>query len=176
MIIYAITGPNNKKYIGQTTQELSKRWKKHLRCAAKNSHYYIHKAIRKHGVSSFSIEALVIVHTKKDLDFYESFLISELKTNDKKFGYNIAPGGRGGDSPACHTPEATEKLRKALRAIPSEKHPSFRKDISTELIIKEYQVLKSTYKVAKKLNIGVNLVYNRLKKLNLTIPRKKVYG
>jgi group I intron endonuclease len=93
-IIYLITDTvNGKKYIGQTVKGLSKRWKTHLQAVRRGSKNAIHKAIRKYGAESFTIE--VIAETLEPfLDDLEVFFI-RLHNTFSKWGYNLTEGGGG---------------------------------------------------------------------------------
>ena len=53
MCIYCIENTlNGKKYIGQTTQKVKRRWKAHIKGDTNNA---ISLAIKKYGVSSFTL-------------------------------------------------------------------------------------------------------------------------
>lgn len=59
MIIYLITNlTNNKKYVGQTSETLSRRWTKHQYNARIGSQQAICRAIRKYGIEAFKIEVI----------------------------------------------------------------------------------------------------------------------
>lgn len=96
MLVYLVTNKiNGKKYVGQTSQVLEKRWKRHQYPLCRGRHSYLYSAICKYGVENFSIEPLVIVGTKWEMDFYERSLIKiwDLRNPDK--GYNLTDGGGG---------------------------------------------------------------------------------
>lgn len=96
MIIYLVTNLiDNKKYVGQTSQSLITRWKRHQYPFNHRGHSYLYNAICKHGVDNFSVEALAVVHTKEDMDFYERFLIKEFDLRNPEKGYNLTDGGGG---------------------------------------------------------------------------------
>jgi group I intron endonuclease len=94
MFVYLITNTiNGKRYVGQTIKSLEHRFKAHQHPSSSAS--YLYNAIKKYGVSNFSIEALLVVWSKKDLDFYERFLIKEFDLQNHDKGYNITDGGEG---------------------------------------------------------------------------------
>lgn len=81
---------NNKKYIGQSV-DLNRR----KRCFRENGRYsscLLQNAIKKYGVDNFQYS--VLTHCKKeDLNYYEKYYISRLKTNVRDYGYNLTSGG-----------------------------------------------------------------------------------
>ena len=91
-IVYCLTFPNNKKYIGKTTNELEYRIKQHIRNSFLKDNNFNNKkenAIRKY--MEFKVEVL---YQGNDLDEQEIKFISEFETI--KNGYNILTGGDGG--------------------------------------------------------------------------------
>ena len=86
---------NGKPYIGKTELSVGCRWEQH-QCHARNNYgnALLHKAIRKYGASSFSIETLVECDDpirlceleKKHIQEHGSFVPS---------GYNLTLGGEG---------------------------------------------------------------------------------
>jgi group I intron endonuclease len=95
--IYLVTNSaNDKKYIGQTTKPIEERWTKHCTSARNGSPYYVHKAIRKYGPDSFTLEKIALAHSKEELDYLESYFIIVYNTTDSRYGYNQTDGGEGG--------------------------------------------------------------------------------
>lgn len=90
-IIYAITNKvNNKKYIGQTIQDIRTRWSGHK--SKSSGCTKLNRAIQKYGVENFTIEILIECPT----DELDSFEIKYIKEYDSiKNGYNIKAGGSG---------------------------------------------------------------------------------
>lgn len=88
MIIYCITnGINGKKYIGQTIQKFSKRWRRHL-CSG----HALYLAIQKYGKENFSFEILEETDNIEKLNDLEKKWIAELNTISPN-GYNLTSGG-----------------------------------------------------------------------------------
>ena len=87
---------NGKIYIGQT-KDIVMRWHGH-RSAAKHEkgNMAIHKAIRKYGEESFSVECLLTGVLDCDIDKYERLMIKAFDSTNKDKGYNICSGGIGG--------------------------------------------------------------------------------
>jgi group I intron endonuclease len=98
MIVYLVTNAvNGKKYIGQTKQDFHRYWS-HCCSRARAGSFAkpaLYAAIRKYGVSNFSIKILVIVATKEDADYYERELIKAFGTRSREKGYNCTDGGEG---------------------------------------------------------------------------------
>ena len=95
--IYIITNNiNQKKYVGQTTQTIEKRWAEHCYDAINNrDDFYFHKAIRKYGQENFTIECLIECEDSL-LDEKEIFYIEKYKTfYIYNLGYNLTRGGSG---------------------------------------------------------------------------------
>jgi hypothetical protein len=105
-IIYKLTSPSGKVYIGQCKRKTRKtrkplpihrmmklRWNEH--CRATSGCRAIKKAIAKYGPESFSKEILVEVDDDK-LDDNERKFIDLYSSTKSRFGYNRTPGGEGG--------------------------------------------------------------------------------
>lgn len=87
-----------KWYFGQTTVNINRRWKQHIRFALqKRDEYKLHKAIRKYGKDKFNVEEVISVVSdtkeklKRKLDYIEIRLIKRFNT--RKCGYNMTDGG-----------------------------------------------------------------------------------
>jgi group I intron endonuclease len=91
--VYKYTSPSNKVYIGQTKRPLNKR-----SCGSSGKGYKhcsrFYDAIQKYGFENFQIEILKDNLDKESADFWEEYYINEYKSNDEKYGYNIASGGK----------------------------------------------------------------------------------
>lgn len=115
---------NNKVYIGKTKKYYgdkkfgySERFRQHLVNAFTQSKYNdcpkFYNAIRKYGKDKFTI-VLLCECSKSFVDQYEIKYISEYKSTDDKFGYNISLGG-GGRSVVNISDDVREKISKAQR-------------------------------------------------------------
>ena len=107
-VIYKITSPSGKAYIGQTKQKLSNRLAAHVKPADRKCPI-LGKAITKYGWHAMKVETLVEVpnallleYEKKFIDMYQTF---------GRLGYNASPGGE--DSP-MKTPSIAAKSRATL--------------------------------------------------------------
>jgi group I intron endonuclease len=111
-VIYRFVFPNGKMYIGQTKQDVEKRWAVH-RARASHS-WYLANAIRKYGWDSIKKEVLVEV-PNDCLDEYEMTFIDTFNTFGEG-GYNLTPGGD-------FNPMATQDGRdRHLKALQSQGH------------------------------------------------------
>lgn len=119
----------NQIYIGQTTQNLSIRFKQHeyqSRYECKR-YSYLHKAINKYGISNFSIKLLCKADNQQELNNREAFCI-RIFNSYAPINYNLKTkfSGRGTLSPETriklsnahtgkirgpHKPETKEKIR-----------------------------------------------------------------
>ena len=90
--IYKITNLlNNKVYIGQTKNSLSKRFREH--CSTKSFCLKLRNAIQKYGKENFTIEKIDEDTTKLGINTKEIHYISIFNSTDDNFGYNIQKGG-----------------------------------------------------------------------------------
>lgn len=92
-LIYKIENLNDgKKYIGQTQTSLKNRIAKHKEVVA-TSECHIHRAIRKYGWESFSIEIVEDSIPNESLNDREIYWIEYYDSFEN--GYNMNRGGRG---------------------------------------------------------------------------------
>jgi group I intron endonuclease len=94
MVIYKITNLiNNKIYIGQTTQDIEKRWQRHNWACTKNRNAMaITNALIKYGSANFSIEKIDDAKNIDELNKKEEFYIKEYNSLSPN-GYNLSKGG-----------------------------------------------------------------------------------
>jgi group I intron endonuclease len=124
--VYKITNLVNQKiYIGYTSKTPEERFKGHVYGALKNpdSHYRLARAIRKHGPENFITEPLYQSLDKNHITReMEDFFIQQYSSMDERVGYNMAPGGQGGD---IKSKEQKQQLIERLQVD----NPSFRKEV-----------------------------------------------
>ena len=90
MYIYCITNLiNNKQYIGQTINDVERRWYEHKKSSARSA---IALAIVKYGVDNFKFEILQKCDSLEEMNKIESTTISTLNTLSPN-GYNLNNGG-----------------------------------------------------------------------------------
>ena len=95
MIIYKITNTvNNKIYIGQTTQNIHKRWQSHTwNCTLTKTNMMISSAMAKYGIEKFIIEEIDTAETIDELNEKEIYYILNLNSLAPN-GYNVSHGGK----------------------------------------------------------------------------------
>ena len=102
--IYLITNLiNNKKYVGQTIQPVSRRWSGHISESKKpDTPMVIARAINKYDKSNFKIETLETVSNtsqqelENQLNELEKSYIAKYDSTNRDYGYNVDEGGRTG--------------------------------------------------------------------------------
>jgi len=105
-IIYKLTSPPGKVYIGQCKRKHRKtrvehppqkqmrmRWREH--CSATSGCVAIKKAIAKYGAKNFCVEILLCA-PDDDLNHYERHFVAMYDSFNPKYGYNRNEGGEGG--------------------------------------------------------------------------------
>lgn len=91
MIVYLITNKiDGKQYIGQTTQELRRRWAFHV--CKRSGCTYLKNAIEKYGKENFKIEEIYKAQSLEELDRKEQEFIIKFNTLAPN-GYNLTSGG-----------------------------------------------------------------------------------
>lgn len=94
MIVYLLTSPSGKKYVGITSRTLEARWKGHCANARRGSKLALHKAVRRYGEDAFKLDVLESVETWEKACEREKFWIAELGSKAPG-GYNLTDGGDG---------------------------------------------------------------------------------
>lgn len=95
--VYKITNDvNDKVYVGQTTETLEQRFRRHMGYQKDEHDTKFYRAVRKYGVEHFKIELIEEVNSREELDTREEYWIKKLDAIDN--GYNTALGKIGGDT------------------------------------------------------------------------------
>jgi group I intron endonuclease len=114
-LVYKITCVKNGKiYIGQTSEGITERWNRHvtyLRLTPVKKRSCLQRAMIKCGVESFKIELVEECLNQEELDIAEKKWIAETRSHDRKFGYNMTMGGRGG----LPTDDVKQKISDSLK-------------------------------------------------------------
>jgi group I intron endonuclease len=171
-IIYCYTNKNTgKKYIGQTIHP-EQRKRNHLHEAIKkDSEYYFHRSIRKHGIDAFDYE--VLEENVKNLNDRENHYINMYDTLWPN-GYNQCPAA-GLDKTAIEKMKETK--RKQFAAMTEEERKELtRKMCEGNIGSKRSEETRKKQSAAAKRNIANNpdLVYNRTKRRDNTSGHKGV--
>lgn len=129
--VYKITNLVNQKiYIGYTSKTPEERFKGHVYGALKNpdSHYRLARAIRKYEPENFVTESLYQSLDKSHITReMEDFFIQQYNSMDENVGYNMAPGGQGGD---IKSKEQKRQLSELMKVDNPSKNPKIRKKIA----------------------------------------------
>jgi group I intron endonuclease len=107
--IYLTTNTiNGNRYIGQCSYVRNKHWQTYL-----GSGIHLKSAIKKHGKENFIREILCNAFTKDDLNFLETYFITEFNAVEDRAFYNVAKGATstGGFRNKTHTDETKTKIR-----------------------------------------------------------------
>ncbi|NFO99068.1 hypothetical protein FDC62_12905 [Clostridium botulinum] len=103
MIIYKITCKlNGKVYIGQTSETLQKRFKRHMGYQKNEHDTKFYRAIRKYGVENFAIEQIDTANTQEELDDKEMYWIEQYNAINKGYNSKSTKGKCGGDTLSNH--------------------------------------------------------------------------
>jgi group I intron endonuclease len=114
-IVYCIENlENGKKYIGQTTRDLTERFREHCGNSGTSVSPKLKNSIKKYGKDCFSVDVLWEAGecNQDELDSKEIELIEELNTLHPN-GYNLTKGGSGGR----HSDETKKLLSKISKEM-----------------------------------------------------------
>lgn len=106
--VYKHTSPSGKVYIGITRRNVNVRWENGK---GYKRHPYFYNAILKYGWDNISHEILIDGLSKEQAELEEKRLISEYKSSDSRYGYNMTFGGESG---LKITDDVKEKISKKL--------------------------------------------------------------
>lgn len=107
--VYKHTSPDGKVYIG-ACKDLKHRWRGNGSGYRGSGRFY--DAICEIGWNNFKHEVIAQGLSQTDAHKLEHLLISEAKSNDEQFGYNMQSGGIAGK---CHCRETKEKMSEAAK-------------------------------------------------------------
>ena len=93
-LIYAVTSPSGKHYVGMTGVSIERRWAAHTRRSRlqKATHPFV-QAINKYGAENFILQVVASTTCQEEAKKLEIEAIYALSTHSRKFGYNISKGG-----------------------------------------------------------------------------------
>lgn len=115
---------NGRRYVGITSRTLKERWAEHEYSSrvGQPKGMVLSRAIAKHGLENFTIEAICSARTWEDICEAETVLIAQWGTRAPK-GYNVRAGGEGAYGRAP-TAESIERSAAKHRGKPC--HPNTR--------------------------------------------------
>ena len=136
---------NNKKYIGQTTNEKGFRWDG-IKTDFYNDHF--NKAVKKYGTENFEQMVIDKAYDSEVLNFSEQFWILFYKSYDSLFGYNKTFGGEVG--------KWTEETKRKIGDLrKGENNPMYGKHHTKEVrnkISKAHKGMKASEETRKKMS------------------------
>ena len=167
-IIYKLTFPNGKFYIGQTITPFGIRMRSH-KYASNNPKYPISYAIVKYRWENVKKE-IIFYCPLKDTDIWEKVFISLYQSLIDENGYNL---NSGGESRKRLHPSTIEKIRKGnLGRTPPNKGKHYSKEIIEKIKMNMRDVSgKNNPMYGRSLSGELNGMYGRTGKLN---PNSKI--
>lgn len=102
---------NNKYYIGETIQDIKKRWKTHLQKSSFCT--CLKRAFQKHGIKNFEFKIIIIVFDEDRFKFESEYIkkYNSIAPN----GYNLSSGGASGFSGCNHSDITKDNISNSLR-------------------------------------------------------------
>ena len=161
-IIYKVTFPNKKVYIGQTYRTLEKRKAQHKQDMYKED-YAFYRALRKYGFENTNWEIIDRADSVEELDEKEMFWIREFKSYTgfkNPNGYNSNLGGNRNAILGPLNDEELENFGNDYRSGMS-KNDLYEKYLSLISEINDYRVLTSKNIIPRLLEIQT-LLYEEL--------------
>ena len=147
--VYVHTFPNGKRYVGITCQTPEKRWK--------NGHAYrnqnqVWNAINKYGWHNIKHDVLYTGLTEFEACAIEQKLISDWRTTEREYGYNISLGGKAGLAGRHHTEETKRKMSEDRKGkntwAKGSKRPDLAERQSKRVVCLETQIIYTSGKEA----------------------------
>jgi group I intron endonuclease len=108
-IVYMHTTPSDKKYIGITKNKPNRRW---VNGFGYHNNILFYRAIKKYGWDNIKSEILYQGLIKSEAEQREIELISQHKTNNPTYGYNVANGGNTIGTMSQGTKDKISKAKK----------------------------------------------------------------
>ena len=114
--IYKITNLiNGKIYIGQVyNKSIIDRFNRHCDGASNTSKSYLARAIHKYGKENFKVEQIEECYSVQELNEREKYWIAYYNSTNGSIGYNLTPGGEGGNTYLCKTEEEMSIIKSKI--------------------------------------------------------------
>ena len=137
MYIYKITNKiNNKIYIGQVyNKTIQDRFNRHVCGAKPDSPSYLCRAIYKYGKENFICELIDTASSLDELNQKEKYWIKYYNSTDRNIGYNLTPGGDGGNTYLCKSKEELDEIKRKIGKSNSGKNNGQSKQIKAYNVI-----------------------------------------
>lgn len=167
VIIYKLTSPSLKSYIGLTTKTAAERFTEHKQAwrRAKGTRLEhtrpLFAAFSKYGPENFTVETIATAQSLEDLQEQEVFYINKFQTTSGN-GYNVLMGGEIGT--VIHSKERNKNVSHGLKLFyASEAGIKLRAEIaerrkaskaSKETLAKMSEAAKASHKARKSISVG----------------------
>ena len=164
---------NDKVYIGQS-YDVDTRLRKHKEALIGNYHKndHLQKAFNKYGEDSFLFSRMLSCPIDK-LDKYEISYISQFKSDNRKYGYNIMKGGQEHRFHSIETKKLIGERNIWKGKIPPhiaklnevnklEKHPQWNEGVSIDDVVNDWNKGLTIPELCEKYNCSTTLIRKRL--------------
>lgn len=141
---------NLKVYVGQTCQDVNRRWRDGK--GYTNSETYFKNAINKYGWDGFEHIILETELTKNQADFYEKLYIMTYNSTNRNFGYNETYGGDG----VVPSETTRRKMSENHADFRGNKSPMFGKHLKDFMSDNKYETWLSNVRKYAEINRGAN--------------------
>ena len=143
-IIYKLTSPNGKIYIGRTNNFEDRMVQHKYEAVTRRKNYPLYRAIRKYGWDTFNKEIIAATSTEQNAQILEEAFI--VKYNSVKKGYNATYTGSGGNLWNGKTEEEKQRFREKMsHCVSGEKNGMYGKKQSDEAKEKQRQKAKGRF-------------------------------
>ncbi|QJX73983.1 GIY-YIG catalytic domain-containing protein [Faustovirus] len=171
-LIYMITAPNGKVYIGQTTKTFAARMAGHKSSAKTGKGYcrHLNNAIKQYGWDKFTKEILLRCNAR-DLCYYEKQFIALYDALNRDHGYNLVDGGNENKTYSLEMREyMSDKIRKfkdydlpmGVRQMKDDKQKRYGFRVKLDQYSKSYNFCMPWLSMDQKLELAMEC-YNTLK-------------
>lgn len=151
--MYKITCLINKKvYIGQTTETIEYRFKRHMGYQKDSFDTKFYRAIRKYGTENFVIEQIDSANNQEELNEKEYYWINYYDAVNKGYNTNNSKGKCGGDTLSKHKDLDLIK-EKISKSKFGGKNPMAKKVVATNIITNEIIIYDSLMDCARALSM-----------------------
>lgn len=166
-VIYCLTSPSGKQYIGQTKRAFIKRLNEHKKCIS--GCIILNNAIQKYGFDSFTYEVLVETNNLF-LNNYEKDFINMFNTMEPN-GYNVRSGG---SQCSTHSIESRNRMSLAKRGTKNHNYGKER-SADTKLKISQARSGEKHHFYGKSLSYEHKLKLSNSHKSDISLPMYMIY-
>jgi len=101
--IYKIVNIKTSKFYIGSSDNIDKRWKRHISELKKRKHHsvYLQRSFNKHGKTNFMLQIIELCNKKELLNIEQKYL-DDLKPWNNSVGYNVSKHASGGDLLSYH--------------------------------------------------------------------------